>query len=374
MKIRHNLIHINWFKLLLFLLIGSGGYIFTTNNAHLYKSPIGQVVAVQNHHRTAQTDNFNNKDYQQTQTLKLKVLNGSYRGHFIKLDNTFSYSNAYDLRYHRGQQLFLNLPSLKKPSAIMITGMKRDTILFSITYLAIGLLLLIVKVHGLMALISVLLNAVFFFAAIKIDVVTHATTTNVLVIFGLLAVLLLGITALLTFGYSKQALILFCSSLSSTFLGLLLSIIILTKTGYNGINFEMMGYVTQLRIPLYLAGSILGALGAVMDVATDITASLFVLSYQNPTLNFKDFMRAGRKIGQSVMGPLINVLFLIFIAGTLPMVILTMRNGNNFSYTFAMVMSLGIVQSIISGIAIALTIPITTILTSWYCYQKREGK
>ncbi|WP_152537297.1 YibE/F family protein [Liquorilactobacillus sucicola] len=372
MRITTKDFHIAWIKLLLFLSLGSILYLLIVNDAMLYKTPLSQVIALSSKKKIYQTDNFNNKDYQQTQILKLRILNGKYRGKTVNISNTFSSSNAYDLQYHRGQQLFISLHSLEKNDDIIITGMKRDTTIFLITYLAIGLLFMIIKMHGFLALISVLLNASFFFAAVKLDVITHATTSNVLFIFGALAVLLLGITSLLTFGRSKQTLILFCSSLGSTSIGLLLSIIILTTTNYNGINFEMMGYVTQLRVPLYLAGSILGSLGAVMDVATDITASLFTLAYRTPTLRFRDFVQAGHKIGKSVMGPLINVLFLIFLAGTLPMMVLAMRNGNSFSYSFSMIMSLGIVQSIISGIAISLTIPITTFLTSWHCSRSKK--
>ena len=64
------------------------------------------------------------------------------------------------------------------------------------------------------------------------------------------------------------------------------------------------------------------------------------------------------------MGPLINVLFFIFVAETMPMALLYLRNGNSWGYTFSMNMSLGVIQSLISGIGIVLAVPLASYLAS----------
>ena len=66
------------------------------------------------------------------------------------------------------------------------------------------------------------------------------------------------------------------------------------------------------------------------------------------------------------MGPLINVLFLIFIMDTFLNAFLLLKNGNNWGYTFSMAMSLGMVQSLISGIGIVLAIPVVSTLVAWW--------
>ena len=65
-------------------------------------------------------------------------------------------------------------------------------------------------------------------------------------------------------------------------------------------------------------------------------------------------------MGQEIMGPLVNVLFLIFMAETFTSSLLYIKNGNSWGYTFAMNMSLGTVQSLVSGIGIVLAVPLVS--------------
>ena len=101
-----------------------------------------------------------------------------------------------------------------------------------------------------------------------------------------------------------------------------------------------------------------------MDESTDIVASLFQLKTERPDIAPRQVFKSGIQIGRSIMGPLINVLFLIFMADTFAMTLLSFRNGNSWGYTFTMNMSLGMVQSLISGIGIVLAIPVASWLAS----------
>ena len=57
----------------------------------------------------------------------------------------------------------------------------------------------------------------------------------------------------------------------------------------------------------------IGLLGAVMDAATDIVSTLFEMKRDQPELTKQQLFKSGQVIGRSVMGPLINVLLLIFL-------------------------------------------------------------
>nr|MWN20688.1 hypothetical protein [Leuconostoc lactis] len=64
----------------------------------------------------------------------------------------------------------------------------------------------------------------------------------------------------------------------------------------------------------------------------DIVAMQFGMRRENVTRQFSDYWQAGLSVGRDIMGTLVNVLFMIFIAETLPMVFLMLRNGNNWAY------------------------------------------
>lgn len=78
-----------------------------------------------------------------------------------------------------------------------------------------------------------------------------------------------------------------------------------------------------------------------MDESSDIVATLFELKRIDPTVTRLQLFMSGRSVGKSIMGPLVNVLFLIFMADTFTNSLLYLKNGNSWGYTFSMNMSLG---------------------------------
>lgn len=352
---------VSWFTILFVIVIGGLLCFATQHNAALYKAPVGQIIKVTNEKRIKQVDNFHNHDYSQKQILKVRVLNGQYRNKTLNVQNTFSASNAMDQAYRKNQQIFL---AVQKKSdhklQATITDLKRDTSIVFLSLLAISLLLLTMKISGFMALLSVLLNGVLFFLAIKLDVLLQGT--NVLEIFGVLAFGFAGLTLFLVLGKTKQMVVTFGATILGTLGSVLVTLIVLNLTHDQGLHFETMEYVTQSSKPVFIAETILGSLGAVMDESTDIISSLFAVHRETPDLTRRQLFLSGREIGKSIMGPLINVLFLIFMADTFAMMVLYLRNGDSWGYAFTMNMSLGMVQSLVSGIGIVLAIP----AASWF--------
>ncbi|WP_237027121.1 YibE/F family protein [Lactobacillus sp. S2-2] len=369
MKKINSKIHISWLTIFLIFLSGVGLILFSHYDSGLYQAPIGQIVSVKNGKSQKQVDQFNNIDYSTNQKLTVKILNGKHKNETYQLENNYSKSNATDLQYKKNQRIFLHVINHQKWNSknLMIQGLKRDTSLIFLFWLTIIIILVVLKFKGSMALLSVIINATILYISIKIDVMT---SINPFVIFTVLSIIFTGVTSLLIFGKSKETAVAFFSTIIGTALSLAISYLVLKITNQNGVNFEMMEYVTQDRVPLFFAASMIGSLGAIMDLSADITSSLFEVFKENPSLSKWQLFLTGRKIGSSIMGPLVNVLFLIFIAVTFPMLILFLDNGNAWGYTFYMIMSLGVVQSLISAIGIALTVPITSMIASSLCRTK----
>lgn len=361
-------VQIKWLTILIILIVGVVAILFTHYDAPLYQQTVAQVEQVHNYGKANTTDEFQNRDYQENQKLTLKILNGKDAGKTVKAQNQFSGSTATDQEYHPGQQIFVHLGSQKlKASSIMITGFKRDTTVIFLIWLTITFLLIILKFRGSMALLSLVVNALLFMVAIELDVHTNF---NPFILFAILSIIFTMVTALLIFGKSKETVVAIAATILGTFSAILIAYLVLSVTHQRGMKFEMMDYVTQQRLPLFFAGSMIGSLGAIMDLSADITSSLFAVNREEPTLTFWQLFEDARKIGRSIMGPLINVLFLIFVAGTFPMMVLFLKNGNSWGYSCSMIMSLGIVQSLISGIGIALTVPITGLIAGAICKTK----
>ena len=353
---------VRWWAWLIALILGAVLVIGTQHDAVFYHDPILKVTAVQHQQPTKITDNFQNEDWQTQQTLTGYLLNGQYQGRSLTISNTYSASGAMDQRYRVGSQLFVVLHHHAGQLSATVKGYKRDTALVFMLWLVVGLLLLIMRFSGLMAFLSVAANGVLFLLAIFLNGSTQGA--QVLWIFGSLAVVFAALTLWLVLGRTRQMLITLATTLGGTLCAILVALLVFHVTHEKGMFYESMQYVTQLPRPLFLAETLLGSLGAVMDESTDIISSLYALKRERPELTPTQIFKSGRQIGSTIMGPLINVLFFIFVADTFPMALLYLKNGNSWGYTFSMNMSMGVVQSLISGIGIVLAVPLASYLAS----------
>ena len=277
-----------------------------------------------------------------------------------------------DQRYRAGNEIFLTRVHEKNGELhATIAGYKRDTVIVFLVWLVILMLLLMMRRQGSLALLSVIVNTILFMLAIELDLKMQAA--HVLLIFGVLALIFTVISLVMILGFTRRMLATLGATVFGTIAAMLISLLVFNLTQERGIYYESMQYVTQVPRPLFLAETLLGSLGAVMDESSDIVATIFELKQLDPAATKRQLFLAGRSVGQSIMGPLVNVLFLIFMADTFTSSLLYLKNGNSWGYTFSMNMCLGTVQSLISGIGIVLAIPIASALAALLLGKKAKA-
>ncbi len=330
----------------------------TAHDDGLYSEPIFKVTSVTNGPTSKTSDEFHNRDVTYQQNLHGHITNGRYAGRKLTVQNTYSNSGAMDHRYRPNQKLFIALHTSPKLRAT-VKDLKRDTSVVFLLALAVGLLFLVLKLRGVTIMASLVINTLLFWVAVKLDHFNNGA--GVIPIFSVLAVIFCFITLFLVMGWNKKMLVTLAAVISATAVTILLTLAVFGVTHERGMYYESMQYVTQLPKPLFIAEVLIGVLGAVMDEATDIIASLATLKQERPELTRVQLFNSGRQIGKSIMGPLINVLFFIFMAETLPMTLLYLKNGNTWHYSFSMNMSLGVTSSLISGIGIVLTVILSSL-------------
>lgn len=360
-----------WWLLIGILLAGIVALVFTSHNQRLYRQPIGQVVKVENGRPRRTTDQFKNVDHQTNQQLTVRLMNGRYAGQTVTVNNTYSDSQPMDQRYYRGNQIFLSQLHRNRHGKLSanVNGYKRDTVIVFLLWLVVLLLLVMMGTSGALALLSVIINGIFFILAIVIDLNNQGA--HVLLTFASLALAFAAISLLLVLGPNKKMLATLLATIVGTSVSLLIGFAVLALTHHRGVYYESMQYVTQVPRPLFVAEILLGSLGAVMDESSDIMATLFELKQFNPNISRWQLFMSGRNVGKSIMGPLVNVLFLIFMADTFTSSLLFLKNGNSWGYTFDMNMSLGMVQSLISGIGIVIVVPVVAALGALLLGRRR---
>ena len=350
-------------EIVVILLSGLSLYWVTSHDAWLYHQDLGKIISVKTGPKQVVKDEYNNQDYQVKQRLKIRLLNGSKRGQEMVVTNTYSGSKAFDQRLKLGQEIFVDFHHEGGKLTASFSHSKRDTILVMLAWLVIVLLHITMRFQGIRALASVVANFVIFLIFVKLDIALNLTYFFWL--FALSALIFTALSLVMIMGFSKQCLVTFSSIVLGTSLGLGLGYFALWLTNNQGVHYEALDMATQSPEQLFFAATLIGLLGTVMDAATDIVATLFELKESKPELSRSQLFLSGRQVGRAIMGPLINVLFLIFFAETFAMAVLYLRTGNTFAYTFEWTMSLGVVQSLISGIGISLVVPTASLLSAY---------
>ncbi|KRN89418.1 YibE/F family protein [Ligilactobacillus ceti] len=349
-------------KLALIIVSGLCVYLFGKNDAFLYHQEIGRVVQEKTRATHETVDEFNNYDEVTEQVLELELLNGDHKGEKITVKNHYSLSGGITQAYHQGQSVFLTLHKNKNHTIYQISHYKRDVYLMMLAWLVVVLLLLTTELQAFRTILSVALNFALFILFIEIDV--QWNLTYFFWLFAVSAVLFTALSLALVIGLNRQFIVTFSSVFLGTSLALVIGVIVLKLTQSQGVHYEALNFATQSPIQLFLSATLIGVLGAVMDAATDIVSTVFEVKRATPNLGAKALFQSGQQVGRAVMGPLINVLLLIFFAETFTMAILFFRTGNSMAYTFEWTIALGVVQTLISGIGIMLTIPLASFISA----------
>jgi uncharacterized membrane protein len=323
--------------------------IFCSVNDRFYTYPIGTIEQVKTVSQEDVVDEFGNEDVQVTQNLDVKI---SQTGKRTTITNRYLASQVLSEKYHKGQKLILS-------DDYNILSLKRDRFLALFVVALLGIFGLFTTHRFSYLLIGLIINALIFVIFVVLDVKRLMAPVE-------LALLLGGISTLLTLYVAihdkRQTLVAFGSTIIASGLSILIGHLVLTATNNQGVHFELADFITQNPEVLFLAQSFLSILGAVMDLATDISAAVFSLNRQSDDKSklFKHGLTAGREI----MGALVNVLFMVFMAELIPMCLIYLHNGDTLPFIFDQVLNLGILQTLITGIGIVLAVPIVAFISA----------
>ncbi|XGA33053.1 YibE/F family protein [Virgibacillus sp. CBA3643] len=347
--------------------------IFVTHNHGFYDRPIAKVTDTNLIGTEEVTDGNHNQDKLFTQDIVATLQNGQVKGQQINLINEYSSSGAYDQEYEAGDELFVSINENKqdKPLTGSITDVKRDKYIVFVAWVFIFVLLIVGKKQGLFSIISLAVNAALLTYAL--DVYVNTESIRLLWVCGISAVLFTVISLLIVNGFNEKTYTAIIATLLGTFLCLAITFFVLWITSENGLRYEEMEFLTRHYKAVFLAGLLLGSLGGVMDIAITIASSIFGLYETNHQISLRELKTSGMNIGKDIMGTITNILFFVYISGSIPMLILYLNNGSPLAFSLSMNLSLELARALAGGIGIVLTIPIG-VYTAIFFVKRKRGK
>ncbi len=113
---------------------------------------------------------------------------------------------------------------------------------------------------------------------------------------------------------------------------------------------------------IVFASITIGAMGAVLDIAVDIVASLSEIYYHNPNMTLQSTMKSGLVIGRDIVGSMANTLVLAYIGSSLSLTLLVLVNTGSLTELLnSELIVVEILQALAGSIGILFTIPLTAL-------------
>ncbi len=317
--------------------------------------------------------------YAGTQELKIEILSGKFKGQKLILTNSRLHSDlVYDVVAEDGMEIVLAVKEREgKSPSIGVDTYARDKVLYMLIFLFVFVLIVVGRIKGLMALISLIITGLliaFFMLPLMFkgySPILLAIITATIVIF--LSLMLIG-------GFNKKSLAAIIGTSAGVVIAGIVSLIsgkLAHLTGITGEASEQLVYIVSdfpINIKgIMFAGIIISSLGAVMDVGMSIASVVFEIHNKAPELSKVELFKSGMNVGKDIMGTMANTLILAFAGCSLSIMILLM--AYNMPYFRAInlnTVSTEIIQGLSGSIGLVLTVPITSLISALFIENKQK--
>ncbi len=309
--------------------------------------------------------------------FKAKILTGEFKGQEVLAAQTSdNYTLDPDQPLSPGDKVILYNYGAKEGEAdwvfggfYRLDGMLRLGLLFCAALLFFG------HLKGLNTLISLAFTCMSVFMVFVPSVLAGY---NVYAMTCLTCVYVIIMTLLITSGATEKALTTILGCTFGVAVAAILELFlehVLRLTGIIDEHSIYLGYLDSgvvIDLKSLIFGMIvIGAMGAVMDVAMDISSALHELHYRAPDLTFRELYQSGITIGRDVMGTMANTLVLAYIGSSLCTILLLITYSSSLRELLNREnIIVELMQAVIGSSAILLTMPLTSAICSFLYTNK----
>nr|WP_233493217.1 MULTISPECIES: YibE/F family protein [unclassified Meiothermus] len=118
-------------------------------------------------------------------------------------------------------------------------------------------------------------------------------------------------------------------------------------------------------VSLYLAGVVVGALGALNDVTVTQASVIQALALANPRYSLRELYQRGMAVGFDHIGSLVNTLVLAYSAGSLPLMLLIQQGDTPLRFLLNQEPFMAeFVSMLVGSLGLVLAVPFTTFVAA----------
>jgi len=301
------------------------------------------------------------------QILKVKVLEGPFSDDIINVNNLLMGQSDYDEIYKAGDNILMALSvesnQVKDARAI---SMNRSPWLMLLVGIMAFMLLAYGRWVGFKALVSFLLSIwIIWFVLIK----GLVSGLSPILLTTLTVILLSAIIIFLVSGFNRRGLAAFIATISGLLIALIITHIFGSKMGLYGMTepyvqtLVISGYFNLNLLEIFYAAIILGASGAAMDIAVDVSASMYEIMINNPLISRKKLIQSGLNVGRQVIGTMTTTLLLAYSGSYLTLLMLFMVKETTFIRMMNMKIVVSeVLRTIMGSIGLIMVAPLTALI------------
>ncbi len=310
----------------------------------------------------------------QEQLVKVEILDGKYSGQVLDARNTLSGSAGIDISAQEGDQVIVYISEMALTSdtqpeiaEIYVVEKVRSNSYKILLGIFMGLLVLIGGIQGVKALVGLGFTGAGIFLVL-LPALAEGRPPLLVTLPVLMAVTLL--TMLVVAGFSRKALAATLGTAGGLLVAGLLAVLIggdlASLQGLGTEEERMLLYIENIHINtqgILFSGILLGALGAIMDVAMSVASAVEEVKKANPTLSPVQLTRAGMQVGRDVMGTMANTLILAYAGGALPFLVLYISYQAPLVYWLnTEFIASEVLRAVAGSIGLIVSVPITAAL------------
>ena len=301
------------------------------------------------------------------QHLKIEILTGKHKGEVYTVRNTIELAIPYRLIFRLHDKMVLQVDEDEETGKI--TNLKiyeraRDTKVYALIVIFAAALIIVGKKNGFKALITLGITVGLIFG-IFLPCIIQGFNPILLALAVCSAATV--ITLFIISGNNKKTYTAIMGTIGGVIIAGLFAYSagkILMLTGLGNEDAQLLAFIPQHRKidyqGLLFAGIMIGALGAVMDVAMSISSAMWEIISVSPGISKKQLIQSGMNIGRDIIGSMSNTLILAYVSTSIPVLLLFILFSNGFTEIINLeLLASEVLRAVAGSIGLICTIPIT---------------
>ena len=356
-------------------ILNGAGEIFDVYGDEMVEFEKGKVLEITN--EDMRIDEITQDTYVGSQELQVLVKSGRYKGEIMTVYCYFGPLSGVPVEVGDGVTLTVKTHTGGVHSATVYEFNRIPYLAIILTVFFI-VILLVGKRTGLQSLVGLVFTFVCLFV-ILIPLLLKGAPTILTTFFTCAFIALVSFTIL--GGVHRKTVSAFLGTVSGMILAMVLGLIVQHYAKIDGYRLEDAEPLLQLKqyedIPirisgLLVAGIIISALGAVMDVAMSISSSLEEIHAANPRMTQKELFKSGMNIGRDMVGTMTNTLILALLGSEFTLMIFLYSREMTFYHLYSTAfISLETIAGIASSLGMVLSVPLTALISSTFISREK---